>query len=386
MLLELLGREGPGAAMAALEGLAAGSEEMRRDGHAYAHAIGLAAYDGRRDVSVVFSECTPAFQSGCYHGVIESYFSERIASRGGHLDSTAVNSVCREQREDGELRWLLFQCAHGMGHGLSMVANYQLPASLAGCDLVADEWEREACYGGVFMENIVRVTNPHHEVGRPVAARVDGDPEVHSHGSDGHDHAGHGGAPVPPGRDGTAEFPPLKRDEPLYPCTVLEQRYLSACYLMQTSAILFFNGYNVPETAAVCASAPEVFRISCFQSLGRDVSSLTRQDDRRALRLCASAPEEYQPWCHVGYTKNRVDITADPADGIRYCRLLPPGESKRVCYVAVGEESWALTDDASRREATCAMVEPEFREACRHGAALEGLGGPESPTSPDFQL
>jgi len=377
-LLEVLAASGPAAAIAELERRAELSDAVRRDGHAYAHAIGIAAYDGTRDVSLVFSECTPAFQSGCYHGVVESYFGILIGNHGGHLDSVMVNALCRRQREDPDQRWLHFQCAHGMGHGLSMVAGYHLPTSLAGCDLVSDPWERESCYGGVFMENIVHATRPHHEVGRPEGALAGGgdahaaDPGDHAHGH-AHGHT-HGAA--------ADDFPPLRPEEPLYPCSVLDARYLESCYQMQTSAVLFFNDYDFARTAAVCAEAPEAFRPTCFRSLGRDVSSYTGQDDGRAVSLCAAAPAAYEPWCHTGYAKNLIDLTANPGEGIRYCRGLPPGESRRVCYVAVGEQVWVLADDVATRESMCAAVDPQHREDCRHGADLPAAGTAVGGTEP----
>src|SRR5690606_32943897 len=82
---------------------------------------------------------------------------------------------------------------------------------------------------------------------------------------------------------------------------------------------------------------------------------------------------EFQPWCTIGYTKNLVDVTADPADGFAYCRMLPPGESKRVCNVAVGEQIWVLAEAPEQRESMCRAAEPEFLADCRHGAGLTDL-------------
>jgi hypothetical protein len=249
-----------------------------------------------------------------------------------------------------------------MGHGLVALADKHLPTSLQGCDLVEYSWEREACYGGVFMENIVHATVPEQAVGRPEDVSHD-----HS-GAAAHDpHAGH---VMPASTVVRSEFPPLKREDPLYPCNVLEERYLVSCYQMQTSAILYFNGYDIPAASRACATAPVEYQPTCFQSLGRDISSLSAQDHQKAIRDCATAPDEYEPWCHVGYAKNLVDLTADPADGVAYCRLLPTGQSKRSCYVAIGEQIWVLADAPERRSSLCAIVESDYIGACRAGAGL----------------
>ncbi|MQA88979.1 MAG: hypothetical protein GEU90_01910 [Gemmatimonas sp.] len=370
-LLEVLARDGVASAMATLDELVASNEDVRRDAHGFAHAIGIEAYTGAEEVGEVFSRCTPAYQSGCYHGVIQSYFGHQIEHTGNGLDPSLINALCRTHREGNSSRWLLFQCAHGMGHGLVMVASGDLPGSLEGCDLVVEMWEREACYGGVFMENIVRATLPHHTVGRPDAG-------THQHGAaaepmDPHDHgvAGAAGGQREP-------FEPLRADEPLYPCSVLATRYNPACYQMQTSAILHFNGQDIPAAARVCTTAPASYREICFQSLGRDVSAQTGQDHERAIELCRSAPPDYEPWCHIGYTKNLIDITADPADGFAYCRILPPGQSKGFCYIAVGEQIWVLHESEERREALCGVAETPYVEECRYGAGLADDSPPPS--------
>lgn len=361
-LLGVLEQSGVASAMAALDSLAAADVDIRRDGHAYAHAIGISAYSGDEDVGEVFARCTPAFQSGCYHGVVQAYFTQYQRERGSDLEPEAVNALCRAHREDESDRWLLFQCAHGMGHGMLMITAYHLPTALEGCDLVRDPWERDSCYGGVFMENIVQETMPHHTTGRPELAHAGGGGD---HGA-GHQ-AGHHGHLT------SEHFPALKRDDLLYPCSVLDDRYLVACYQMQTSAILHFNGSDVGNAAQVCQKAPEPYRPVCFQSLGRDVSSITLQDHEKAMRLCALTPDAYEPWCTIGYTKNLVDVTADPADGFAYCRLLPPGESKRVCNVAVGEQIWVLSEDVERRSEMCMAAESGYIDECRHGAGLSEI-------------
>lgn len=355
-LLGILDTRGVSAAMASLDSLAARDEALRRDGHQYAHAIGINAFSGNEEVGAVFARCTPAFQSGCYHGVIQSYFTSHIRAHGGEVDVATINGLCEAQR--GGDRWLLFQCAHGMGHGTYMVAGNHLPDALAACDLAADDWERESCYGGAFMENIVNETTPHHGVGRPDAEATAG-------------HGDHHATPTLASGPAREPFPALDRDDPHYPCSVLAARYLVACYQMQTSVMLWFNGTDVADAARSCGEAPEHLRRTCFQSLGRDVSSITLQDNDRAVRLCSNGPVEYRPWCHLGYAKNLVDVTADPADGFAYCRILPRGESKRICNVAIGEQIWVLAEDPARRAEMCLAAEADFQAACRRGAGLD---------------
>lgn len=392
----------------------------------YAHAIGLAASPSPDRVDETFRACTPSFQSGCYHGVIQSYFASLVGA-GGEVDAAAANALCADYRDSAADRWLLFQCVHGMGHGLTMLQGYHLPTALEGCDLLTEEWDREGCYGGVFMENIVNATTPHHAVGRPEVQEGEAAHAGHqaaSHGAPpaaaadagmghaGHhaaadaatagEHAGHaaatehggdaragdpaarGAQPDAAAQDGHAAhhgvtaaapqaqrepFPALDRGDPLYPCSVLEERYLNACYMMQTSAVLFHNGGDLEATAAACDRAPEKHRGACYVSLGRDVSSITLQDHEKARTACSAGDPRYNVWCHIGYVKNLIDLTADPADALAYCRGVG-SELKQACYHAVGEQVWVLTSDRAQGEEWCAAAESGHTEHCRRGAGL----------------
>lgn len=358
-LLAVLAERGVAESMAVLERLGEIDPRVKREGHLYAHSIGLAALPSPERVGATFSQCTEIFQSGCYHGVIQSYFA-RLTGAGdaSAVGAEAVNALCADYRGRADQRWLFFQCAHGMGHGLTMFHGYHLPMALEGCDLLRDPWERESCYGGVFMENVVQATSPHHGVGRPAAGGAAPAADEHAH----HHDMGTGAAAV-------AAFKPLDRDDPLYPCNAVDVRYQGACYQMQTSAILFFNSGNFVATARACDGAPEAFRGACYQSLGRDASAYTQQDHPRVARLCAtvSAPA-YRSWCHVGYAKNLVDLAARPADGMAYCRLLSDPEAKGACYRAIGEETWVLSNDPARRRAWCAEGEPEYVAVCARAA------------------
>ncbi len=377
-LLDTLRHAGIASAMETLERIGAVDEQIRRDGHVYAHVIGLAAYTTPDQVGRAFAECTPAFQSGCYHGVIQSYFVDLAQGGAVEVDAEQVNALCADYRGDEDSLWLLFQCAHGMGHGLTMVEQYHLPGALAACDRLASPWERDVCHGGVFMESIINETNPHHTTGRPQQGEEE---HGHQHGAhaptaaeehaahasaDQHAHHGHG----QPDRASRTPFPALDPADHHYPCSALDERYAGACYLMQTSVVLHFTEGDFAAAARMCDGAPAEHRQTCYQSLGRDASSYAVQVHREGLRLCSVGDPQLRSWCHVGYVKNVIDVTADAEDGMSYCRLLPAGETKEHCYRAVGHQVFMLTGEPARREAMCATAEPGYAAQCRLGANL----------------
>ena len=361
LLDNVLKTQGIDSAMAALTSLAATEREVRDNSHMFAHSLGLAAFTTPAELASVFSRCSPGFQSGCYHGVIQAYFlDQHRKSPGAAVGAAEINSLCKDFRS-GDGRWLLFQCAHGLGHGLELIYAHDLPRALAGCDLVTDLWERPACYGGAFMENIVAVTNPHQTAEGIAGGMGEMDMSGDMSGMDmsDMDHS-----------DSASHYKKFDPADPLYPCSSLSARYGSQCYLIQTSLILFENHGDFAATARSCETAPRSFHAECFVSLGRDANSYAGGDASQAIRSCANAPEAYRAWCHVGVVKNRVDITSHPSDGFSYCAMLGENSSKVTCYSAVGEEIRLLTSDLAKRKEMCSAAPPKFGGACLYGAGV----------------
>ncbi len=347
-------------AMGALGELAEIDPAIRMDGHVYAHAIGIAAGKTTSDVAAAFTQCSESFQSGCYHGVIQAWFGklETIAA-------TDANGLCAPFRENEGQRWIRFQCVHGMGHGLTMLYKHDLKQGLGGCDLLSDDWDRHACYGGAFMENIVNVTNPHH----PASALADDaggtNGEHHSgNGDSASDHAGHDMTTM----EQTAKFKAIDPADQQYPCSALGAKYQSACYGMQTSVMLYNNGGDMAGAARACGEAPAGMRATCYASLGRDISSYSRQNHAEAIRMCSVGKELYQPWCFLGVVKNLIDINARPDDGMEFCKAIPGDSNKQLCYAAVGEQILVLQPDVELRKQLCSSSELAYRSACLYGA------------------
>lgn len=365
-------------AMGALSILAKRDTDVADDGHVYAHGIGIAAYRDAQTVGETFARCTAEFQSGCYHGVIQAYFAD---SRGGDagVSPAKLNGLCEPYRSP-EKRWLEFQCAHGIGHGLMAVESHDLLRALDSCDLLNQQFDREACWGGAYMENVVNATQPHHMHVTRVA-------DVAAHDSSramgGHDMAamaGHdmGSMPGMAGmhHDEAQTFKALDPNDPLYPCDVVKEQHRRACYLMQTSAILFRNKGDFRDAAAQCAKAPEEYRSTCYISLGRDANSWAREIPQRAIGYCSAAPAEGLPYCIVGVVKNIVDVSSNPRDGMDFCKQAPDA-SKPACYNAVGQEIGLLNATFPGRETACRAGDSGYLAECRRGAGLPLVPGDE---------
>lgn len=365
--LDLSASGGVPMALGALAVLGGLDPWVEANGHVYTHLIGIRAWQPGRDVAKVFASCNGLYQSGCYHGVIQSYLTAE-----GAVDSARVAGLCDAVAKEAPGFLARFQCVHGLGHGLEMAFAMDLPRALEGCDWLGNTWDREACYGGAFMENAVASSPEGHHAPAELIAERDGQ------GADAGDHSGHGAHGGHGAAATVATFRMRDSADPLYPCSIMGDRYLSSCYQLQGGIILDHTGYDWAASAAICDTAPQWIRHECYLSLGTNASGFTVQDTERTIRMCSAGDPGYQPWCFVGAAKNYVDVTGRPEDGIAFCRKVPPGNNQRQCWVAVGEELVVIhTDDAAVRERYCSGLPEAAREDCRYGARLrqapEGL-------------
>ena len=356
-LLDLVRRDQVPLAIGTLALLGERDPEIRRFGHDYSHVIGINAWKPGKDIGAVYRQCTELFQSGCYHGVIQAYFSYH------GTDSARVAGLCSQTPGITDNAWLRFQCVHGIGHGLVQSYTMNLPRALDGCDKLGNRWDSESCYGGAFMEFIVGGRGQSHHV-HPSAGKDSAAPE--------HDHA----AML---ADTWPSFKVRDRNDMLFPCSVLAERYLRGCYGMQAGLIAEFTGLDFAKVASVCDGAPEAWRRACYQGIGTYVSGVTSRDPAESIRMCSLGARQYQPWCFVGLVKNFVDVTANTDDGVVLCRRLGPPDIATSCYVAIGEEAAVLYPAMERRALACSRAEPKYVEACRYGAGLSTLRPLELP-------
>ena len=340
LLSDHLTHQGVADAVATLDAIAAADPDVAERAHEYAHGLGIEAYSTSPDIAATFSACGDGFSSGCRHGVIQAYFESRE-----QVTQPEVEALCQPFRSASASRWVLFQCVHGMGHGLTMFRGHDLPQALTDCDLLSDGWDRESCYGGAFMENVINVTSPHHPATELAA---------HSH----HHMT-------------MSSFKAIDPADPLYPCSIVAERYLHACYQMQTSVMLYENHGDIAAAAKSCERAPAAQRPVCFQSLGRDITSYTARDPQKTADLCAKARDAYRPSCYFGAVKALVDWTATTNAAFTFCGIVLREPGAPTCYRALGEEIATLLAAAPEKEEQCTRAQaPEAVEACRLGAGL----------------
>jgi hypothetical protein len=313
-------REGPKKALRILGQDDLSVPAVHADCHQITHAVGhaaLARYHG--NAAEALSQGAMTCNSGYYHGVIERAFAgvpreqvTRIARRlcTGH-------AVTKDE-------FLLYQCVHGLGHGLMIYSGLDLPWSLKTCDRLQTDFDRVSCTGGVFMQNLM------------------------------------------PGM-GTTRY--LRKKDPLYPCNAVAERHKVYCYLMVTSRILSLDGYNWRKTAAWCRRSEKGWVATCFQSYGRDASGVSEYKPRRTIQLCLEAGKNAGD-CLYGASRDYGNNYAGGPQAARLCNLSPSRYRAR-CFEGVGTILGALHRLGSERRAACNAVTPSrYRGACYRGAAI----------------
>ena len=239
---ELVRDSGVEAAFAQLKDDYKKNELAKAGCHQLAHVIGRAAAERYGDLSATYGKGDNFCFAGYYHGAMETF----IAKIGADRILEEAGTLCAGLRgEHKEHSFSHYNCVHGLGHGFMGVLESEMFEALEACDTLPDAWERENCYGGVFMENYMTG----HNTGRP--SRY------------------------------------LDADRPLYPCTEVETRYKNRCYYSQSAFALKTQGGDFAEAFDLCATTAEYdFRPACYQGLGRAADGKSMTDVAKTEDIC----------------------------------------------------------------------------------------------------
>lgn len=332
------------AGLDSLGALADRDEGAEARGHELAHALGRFAAVSRGDVSIL-GECTPEFQSGCYHGALEGLFL-----RGATVDRTTVDGICKPGAP-GQPGYERLECWHGLGHGLMVRFAGDHRQALPLCDVLQTPRGRRECRDGVFMERALRAID---------ASSVDTDaPAAQEHG--GHDgHGGHQGhaAAHPRGRLPDAELLRL--------CAAEAAPHQPSCWAYQSVALMAVHGDDPSTVLAACDAAPAVAVRDCYQGFGKQYLGRRGGKVRPMIRACRAGNRAYMPDCLLGGVEYFTDLEWDIAPGIAFCGRVPD-EAKGRCYDLIGERLALAHPAPGDAEAACRRVEAPYVAACLGG-------------------
>ncbi|MGH3105222.1 MAG: hypothetical protein ACRDN6_14120 [Gaiellaceae bacterium] len=308
--------EGPRRALTLFDARIASDREVEAGCHRIAHSIGsaaLARYDG--NVARAFAEGSSSCWSGYYHGILER------ALIGTSSKAELITVTRRLCADEGVRRntFVLYQCVHGIGHGLMIHSGLNLPLSLEICEQQQTAWDQTSCDGGVFMENF----NSSYGV--------------------------------------QSKF--LKEDDLVYPCNAVKERHKLYCYLQVTDRLLGETGYDWKRTADACARVERNWRATCFQSYGRSASGIARLDAGKLLETCAIVEAAWRGECIFGAVRDITSNDAGAARAGRFCERVETSLRSR-CFNGAGTILADLEPDPARRRTACAAITQRYLEQC----------------------
>jgi hypothetical protein len=309
-------------------------------GHPLAHALGYAVRSTPATATRLLSECDDRYQSGCYHGILQRYFDARI---GLPLAQSVLLAPCDGLRGTRE-QFRLFDCLHGVGHGLMMYHRYDANASLKDCDRLASDWDQRSCYSGVFMEN---------NMGARLQMFADEQLGMHRHSMPG------------------PSVVLFKSNDLNYPCDATPARYRRECYELQADLILPAVKHDYRKAGAVCdgAGTPDLVR-ECYLGLGRNASGAAAFQYAGIRKRCDQVSSGGVPFCYEGAVRHLAYAPSELPRGVGFCKSLPEGDSRSRCWDGVGLQVGGFFSDSTSRQRACSSELQSDVAACVEGAGV----------------
>ncbi len=223
--------------------------------------------------------------SGITHGVIESYLKDVK-----DLDN-ALKTLCPPGSP---------KCVHGIGHGLMMRSDNDLPWSLKLCESFATRADQIQCAEGVFMEN-----------------------------------AGAGGS------GHFSRF--LREDDPYYPCRNRGDVNEAVCAFYMPRYFLRLHPRDYKGLIAYCETIDQTPRASCYKGVGSAAMKQNILDPLFAEAVCADVEDSGKQYCIGGLASYFAVHYASGSKTATMCQTLRE-ENQETCLHIASESSQVYPD------------------------------------------
>lgn len=296
---QLVIQQSPKVALSDARAKAETNTFIKQNCHEIAHLIGRTAGKKYPDISEAYSLGDDFCASGYYHGVMQAL----VDTVGKDKIIGRISTICAPLAQKKQYGLPHYNCVHGLGHGLMSVEGNQLFNALHNCDGLNDDWEQNSCYSGVFMENIMSEF------------------EANSYSAY------------------------LKKDDPLYPCTAVDDKYKKMCYYLQTDHALIVEKADFSKVFQLCASlGNEDYTNMCYRSLGRNSSSYASYDISRTIENCShGATLEAQKSCFIAAATDYAWHFQDDKKALQLCSAVGDTNISTGCTQAVGAFTYKAT-------------------------------------------
>ena len=302
--------------------------------HEVMHYVGRHVYEQAGKVGTALSTCSSVCFEGCLHGVAEGY----VLKKNITLDTVTneIPSICGKI-SDYDKPALFNQCIHGIGHAMMLLTQNEVLDSLKFCDVLKTEKESELCYSGVFMENSNSSTN----------------------------------------KDHPSKY--IKKDDPFYPCDILDKKYKKMCYELQSFKIFEFENKDWIETFNLCNSIPLEYQSGCYKTLGSSQVGFT-QDVMQMKNNCDLAPSQYKNICMMGIVSTlSTRYSGDSSRMITFCQIVNE-DNKKNCYSQMGASLRGWNVDQNKLKTQCSKIsESSYRRLCEEPDLVKNMDGSGNP-------
>ncbi|MBI2028694.1 MAG: cupredoxin domain-containing protein [Candidatus Levybacteria bacterium] len=269
--------------------------------HETTHYLSRLEYEKQQSISKVYAQCDSTCHGGCYHGTLEAYLK-----RNSNANFAKVCGSENDYQKPIEFN----ECLHGMGHAAMFVTEMELKESLKLCDSISNQEHKERCYTGVFMENSSSSTSFDH------VSRY------------------------------------IKKDDPFYPCNVLEEKYQSLCWQYQSSYFSIISNQDWKKVADLCLQIPQEYQDRCFRTIGTNQVGFT-QSLETMKKDCDLMPSEHFKDVCVGGVVSSLSyrFVGNMQKMIDFC-LLTDSQNREICFKQIGNGilDWDRNKTTVRKE------------------------------------
>ncbi len=272
------------------------NEFVKNNCHQMTHVIGRTAVGLYGDLPGTYDRGDPFCESGYYHGAMEAV----VAETGPEKVLEEADAICADLGQRTKQQpFYHYNCPHGLGHGLMALLEYELLDALHACDAaLTNARDREICYDGVFMQNMMDQNNSN---------RFSKD---------------------------------LKADQPLHPCTDVPTRYEDQCYPYAVLYALETRGNDFAKAFDLCSTRVERdSRRACYRALGGRAAAYSIEKYATVVgqttstnTLCALGEDyEARSNCAVNAVKQFIYLYHNDAQAKALCESFD-ADLRAVCF------------------------------------------------------
>ena len=167
----------------------------------------------------------------------------------------------------------------------------------------------------------------------------------------------------------------VRADDPLFPCSVLEEKYSAHCYRYQSSYFSVISRQNWTKVVELCLLVPNNYQHECFRTIGTNQVGFNSQASVWKNN-CSLLPEEFRGVCVSGVVSSlSYRFVDEPALMFNFCSLVDSMDQEE-CFkqIGLGVAEWSSL--RTQAESICEGINFEKgRVWCSQGVSLSPLFG-----------